>query len=396
MTAKLLVLMLAPFSFGTGAYVFMGLLDPMAADLGVSVPLVGQLQSAFAIASALGGPALAVATHGLERRRLLLAVLLGLAIANAASAMAGTFSALVVARIVAGLLGALTLPVASAIAISLVGPEKRASALAVVFAGMSLAFLIGIPLGSFVGAAYGWPATFWFATALAALAALAATLVIPTIGQLPAPPEGAFQAAVKPPAKSLLAVTFISFLATFTSVAFIGPLITALTGLEGGDIGWMQLFIGVGSVGGLAVGARLATRVGLRALTGLMLAVLVTQATFSFALLANPAPFEGVVLTAATIALGAGALFALSPIVQSALAEIAGPAATVAFALNGSVVFLGQGVGAVVGGAVIANSGLTWTGLSGAAVALTGLIVTMRLRGFVLRLESVPAPPRGS
>jgi DHA1 family inner membrane transport protein len=379
MLLQLTVLMLAPFAFGTGAYVFMGLLEPMALDLDVSVPVVGQLQSAFAIASALGGPALAIITNDYERKRLLIVVLLGLAAANAASAMADVFSMLVVARIAAGLVGALTLPVASAIAVTLVGPKRRPLALAAVFAGMSLAFLLGIPFGSFVGGAYGWPASFWLATGLATFAAISTLFLVPTIGRLPAPPEGAFRAATKPPAKSLLMVTFMSFLATFTTVAFIGPLVTALTELRGGDIGLMQLFIGLGSIVGLVFGVRLARGFGLRALTPLMSVVAVTQVLFTVGLVADLPAFGGMILTALIIGSGAAALFALAPIVQSALAEIAGPAATVAFALNGSVVFFGQGLGAVVGGGVIAELSLTWTGLVGGAFALATLALTRRL-----------------
>lgn len=377
---RLAALMLAPFAFGTGAYVFAGLLEPMAVDLDVSVPVVGQLQSAFAIASAFGGPALAIATNHVERRRLLIVSLLGLALANAASAMAGVFGTLVVARITAGLVGALTLPVASAIAVSLVGPERRAVALAAVFSGMSFAFLIGIPLGSFVGAAYGWPASFWLATGLAALACVAAIVAIPRIGQLPAPPEGALQAALRPPAKGLLSVTFLSFLATFVSVAFIGPLITALTGLEGGGIGVMQLFIGIGSLIGLPIGARLAQGLGLRALSPLMMVVVVSQLLFTVGLVVDLSEAGSIAFTALTIVAGSGALFALAPIVQSNLAAIAGQAATVAFALNGSVVFFGQGLGAVIGGGVIAEIGLIWTGFAGAGIALATLAVTHRLR----------------
>ncbi|MEM7433821.1 MAG: MFS transporter [Myxococcota bacterium] len=380
MVLRLAALMLAPFAFGTGAYVFAGLLEPMAFDLDVSVPVVGQLQSAFAIASALGGPLLAVLTNHYERKRLLVFSLTGLAIANAASAMAGVFSTLVVARIIAGLVGALTLPVASAVAVSLVGPERRAAALAAVFSGMSFAFLIGIPLGSFVGAEYGWPASFWLATGLAAFAVVAITALVPTIGELPPPPEGALQAALRPPAKSLLAVTFLSFLATFTSVAFIGPLITALTSLVDADIGLMQLFIGIGSLAGLPLGAKLAPRMGLRALSPLMVLVVLAQAMFTIGLLVDFSVAGSIVFTAIAIATGSAALFALAPIVQSTLAAIAGPSATVAFALNGSVVFLGQGLGAVVGGGVIAETDLTWTGLVGAAIAFATLSVTHRLR----------------
>ena len=390
MLGKLLVLMLAPFAFGTGAYVFAGLLDPMAVDLGVSVPLVGQLQSAFAIAAAVGGPVLALLTNRYDRRALLIVILLGLATANAASALATIFPTLLVARVAAGLVGALTLPVALAIGVTLVAPEKRPVAIATVFSGTALAFLIGIPLGSFVGGAFGWPASFWLAAALAAFAALAVAVAIPTIGQLPAPPEGALQAATRPPAIGLLTVTFMSFFATFTSVAFIGPLITALTALQGGDVGLMQLFVGVGGLLGLALGARLAGGFGLRALTPLMIVVLVTQLLFTVGLLQSLTPAAGMILTALIITAGAGAVFGLSPIIQAALAEIAGPAATVAFALNGSVVFLGQGFGALLGGWVIAESSLTWTGAGGALVALASLLVTQRLRSFQFVLRRQP------
>ena len=351
------------------------------------MPVVGQLQSAFAIASALGGPVLAVLTNRYERKRLLVIVLFLLALANAASALATVFPTLIVARLIAGLVGALTLPVASAIAISIVGPEKRAMALATVFAGMSLAFLIGIPIGSFVGAAHGWPASFWLATALAVFAALGTVIAVPGIGPLPAPPEGALQRAIRRPAKGLLAVTFLSFLATFTSAAFIGPLVTALTGLEGGDIGYMQLFIGIGSLVGLAAGARLASGFGLAALTPLMALVAVSQLLFTLGMVVDVGTLGSIALTAITIVAGSAALFALAPIVQSALAEIAGPAATVAFALNGSVVFLGQGLGAVIGGGVIAQASLTCVGLVGAAIAAVTFPVTERVRGFRLQGE---------
>ncbi len=380
--------MMAPFAFATGAYVFAGLLEPMSEDLGVSIPVVGQLQSAFAIASAIGGPILAVLTNRFERKKLLVIVLLTMAVANAASALATSFPVLAIARATAGLIGALTLPVALAIAVSLVAPERKAAAIAVVFAGTALAFLVGIPLGSVVGAAYGWPASFWLATGLALAAALGIGLLIPETSSPPPPPEGALAAATRAPAKGLLALTFLSFLAAFVSVAFIGPLVTALTGLEGGGIGVMQLFIGVGGLVGLVVGARLSATMGLRALTPLMLTVMVSQAGFTVGQLVNLGSGLSIVFTAVTIGVGAGALFALSPIIQAALADIAGAAATVAFALNGSVVFFGQGLGAVVGGGVIDQTGLLWTGLTGATIALMALGLTQRLRHAELPIGS--------
>ena len=159
------------------------------------------------------------------------------------------------------------------------------------------------------------------------------------------------------------------------------------TGLEGGAIGAMQLFIGLGSLAGLAAGARLASNLGLRALSPLMGLVVVSQALFTVGLVFALPTWAAITLTAATIFIGSAALFALAPIVQSTLANIAGSAATVAFALNGSVVFFGQGLGAVVGGGVIAETGLVWTGLAGAGIAFATLGVTQRLRS--VRVEPI-------
>ncbi|MCR9126365.1 MAG: MFS transporter [Rhodobacteraceae bacterium] len=375
----LFVLMLAPFAFGTGAFVFAGLLDPMAADLGVSVAAAGQLQSAFAVACALGGPVLAVVTRRHDRQRLLVAVLVFLAFANAVSAMADSFTLLLAVRIVAGFFGALALPMASTLAVLLVSETERPRALALVVGGNTLAFLIGIPLGSLAGSEFGWAASFWMTAGLCALVAGLTAALVPATGVPPPPPPGAFARVLRWPMTGLFLLTGLGFAATFSSTGYVGPVITRLTGFTGTGIGVVQMLVGLGSILGLAFGARLAAAVGTRALPALMATIVATQLLFFAAMAANPGPVAGMVLTVLAITPGAAALFAVSPIVQNRLAAEAGPAATVAFALNGSMIFLGQGLGVVLGGGAISVAGLPAVGLAGAGVAIGGLLLSLRI-----------------
>lgn len=374
---RVIVLILAPFSFSTGAYVFAGLIEPMAADLDVSVPMAAQLQTAFAVACALGGPLLAVATGAIGRKRLLVSVLAALAVLNALSALAEAFVPLMAARIAVGLVGSLALPVASTIAIAMVPPERRARALAIVMAGNALAFLAGIPLGSVVGGSLGWPASFWLASGLCAIAAVAVMAVIPATGPALRPPPGAFRSVLRWPLTGLFGITALAFAATFASAGLVGPLTTRLTGATGAGVGAVQAIVGVGAIVGLAVGARLAVSDG-RPLTTLFCVVIAAQLLYSVGMLAGVSSAVGVVVVAVATLCGAAALFAVSPIVQTRLAEGAGPFATVAFALNGSMIFLGQGLGTALGGLTTSLFGLAWIGIAGAVVAAFGILLAAR------------------
>ncbi len=372
-----LILMLAPFAFATGAYVFSGLLDQMATDLGVSVVATAQLQTAFTIACAVGGPLLAVATARFNRRRLLIIVLVLLAFLNALSAVTTSFSILLFVRLAAGFVGALTVPVASAIAVMLVSPERRPAALAAIIAGNSLAFLFGVPLGSFIGSALGWNASFWFASALCASVAVIIPLTIPASDPPPPPGANAFKSVLRWPLTGLMLVTLLSFTATFSSVGLIGPVITAATGLTGGYIGLMQMLVGIGSVIGLPLGARLAGA-GRSPLPFLLAGIVTTQLLYAYSLHLAALGGVGIALIALSITLGAICLFACSPIIQSWLAIGAGPNATIAFACNGSMIFLGQGLGTIVGGGMTTVFGLSTVGIAGAIVALFGLVLALQ------------------
>ncbi len=372
-----MVLMSAPFAFSTGAYVFAGLIEAMAADLAIPVPLVAQLQTAFAVACAVGGPVLAVATGALGRKGLLVAVLGALAGLNALSALAGGFAPLMAARVAAGLVGALTLPLASAIAVSIVAPERRATALAAVFGGTALAFLAGIPLGSVVGGWLGWRASFWLACALSAGAMLAVAVVVPAVAAPPRPKPGAMRSVLRWPLTGLLGVTALAFAATFAAAGLVGPVTTRLTGAGGAGIGAVQAMVGVGAIAGLALGARLADRVR-RPLPWLFGATICAQPTYSAGMLAGASGLAGAAVAGGATLAGSAAIFAMSPIVQARLAAGAGSLMTLAFALNGSMIFLGQGLGTATGGLVAATAGLPWIGVAGAMLAGLGLILARR------------------
>ncbi|MEL6364542.1 MAG: MFS transporter [Pseudomonadota bacterium] len=378
---KLLALMLAPLSFSTGAFVFGGVLAPMAGDLGVSIAAAGQLQAAFALSCAAAGPFLARYTGRFERRRVLLAVLAAMVLFNALSAVAGGYGLLFAARVATGIAGALTIPVSSAIAVGLAPPEKRPQALAMVYAGIALALLIGIPLGTFVGGAYGWPACFWLASAMCGVGFSAALFALPKTPPPPAPPEGAFRRALQGGTPRLYLATFAGFAATFASVSFVGPVTTAITGLEGASIGAVQIFVGIGSLIGLFFGARIAARVGAPAIPALLAIMALTQALISVGMRIEAGFAANFVLAVGAFGVGAGALFALSTVVQNALSERAGPAATVAFALNGSMVYFGQGGGALIGGLTTSGIALASVGYAGATigvVAATGVFLAQR------------------
>lgn len=377
---RFFALMFAPLCMTTGVFVFAGVLEPMADELGVSVSVAGQLQSLFTIACALAGPLLAVATGGFGRKRMLVLTLGFLAVMNAVSAMMTDYTGLAVARVISGALGSLALPMASTIAVILVGPERRARALSIVYAGGSLAFVTGIPLGSTVGEAFGWQACFWLASGLCALGFLMVLVFVPTVPTPPAPPGNAFGAVLAWPTTGFLMVTLIAFTATFSSIGYIGPVVTRLTGLTGHGVGMIQMLSGLGSFLGLTLGTRLIETGARSPLVLLFCGTFLGQGLFAAGLILGMEGNAGLAIAAVSVLTGSTCLFGVAPVVQSRLADAAGPNATLAFALNGSMVYLGQGLGVVFGGAMLAGFGLEYVSTAGMMVAVFGVLLSLSLR----------------
>ncbi|MBY0332486.1 MAG: MFS transporter [Acetobacteraceae bacterium] len=370
----------ASFATGTQTYVFAGLLGEMASELGVGIGAAGQLATAYAVTFALAAPLLGGLLAARERRGVLLAALLAVAGLNLAAALAMGFAALLGLRIAVGVAAAAVTPIASAAAIALVPPAQRGRALAMVSSGMVVAFILGIPLGSAIGGLFGWRATFLFAAVLALGAALLVRLALPVVQPGPRSPGALADALGSPSVRACLLITLLGFTATFTVVAYIGPVVTALTGATGAGVGAFQACIGVGALIGVPLGGVLADRgLGRPALAGAFAAMVATLAAYTL-LLGGVAAGVAPALLGLVILVGAAALFLVMPIIQARLVEAVPAAAPLLLGLNGSMVFLGQGAGALIGGLVTDHAGTPAIGLVGAAIAVIGLGLALAAR----------------
>ncbi len=376
MDRRVWLLAAVQFASATGAYAFTGLLARLAEDLGVSVATAGQLAAAYALTYALAGPLVVAMTARLERRRMLTLGMTLVAVLNLAAAFAPDFDSMLVLRVLAAISVTMVLP--GVAAAQLVPAESRGRALAAVLSGLTFAFSLGIPLGTAIGSLFGWRATFVFSGILAGLAAAGVRLGLPP---LPSTDRGgalSLRIAFRPEVASVLGCTALAFAGLFCISAYIGPIVTAATGIEGAGIGAVQAFVGLGSLAGLAIGGRVAAReAGPRIPVGLLVLLAVALAGYSVLLAAPPAGWHAVPL-AALVFIGAISLFALAPIAQARLIGLAPEDRAVALSLNGAMTFAGQGAGAAYGGLVVAGAGLAFTGLAGMVAALAGAALALR------------------
>ena len=393
MNPRILILCLATFAAGTQTYVFVGVLSDLAADLGVSVAAAGQLASTFALVFALSAPLTASFFAATDRRALLVSALILVALLNALAAGAADFEALLMLRVLLAVAATLVAPVALSAAAALAPAERRGAALATVLAGLTLAFTFGIPIGSAVGGALGWRATFALAAGLAALAAGGILAVLPRVPSAEDAGLANLRAMLAPNVAPLLALTAGAFLALFTVNAYIGPVVTRITGYEGAAVGALQAFVGVGSIFGIVLGGRAADRAATRPTVLACLAATFTSLLLYTVWMTAGAGLPDVARTAGlagTILLGAASLFALGPILQARLVDEASDNRNVALAVNGSMVFLGQGLGAAAGGLTLDLAGIEALGATGAAFAL----LTATLIFAVPRRGPAPAPEK--
>ncbi|MFN3511661.1 MAG: MFS transporter [Phenylobacterium sp.] len=383
MNPRILVLTLCTFAFGSAAFIFAGLLEAMAADLGVSTAVAGQLQTAYVLTAAALGPVAAWLFGRLDRRAILIGGVGAGLVLHLACALAPSFAILLPLRALAGLAGAIAMPAASVAAAALSPPERRGSALAMVSGGMTLAFVIGIPLGSVVGAAFGWRATFVFAALLSAIALAGVLLFMPRV---PAPPKRPGGSVAVGEVWPLYLTTFLLFAANMTINLYIAPIVRVGAGVVGAGVGAFQMMIGVGSIAGLWLGARAANRFAGKA--WILQGFAIQAAAMTLHLIAihrlAPAGWASWGLVATAIFIAATALFSMTPVVQARLIA-ATDGAPVAIALNGSVVSLGQALGSAVGGAALAGFGVP--AIPGAALALS-------LSAFAILLVAFPRGAR--
>jgi len=381
-------LMTVPFVFTLGGFVFAGLLDPMATALGVSVARVATLQAAFAFACAFAGPVLAHVTRNRSKKPLLIATLVLLACINGWSALAEDFDSLMLSRIMIGGLGALALPLAVSIGVAMAPPERRARTIAGIYAGVAFALMLGVPAGSVIGGVLGWRASFWMTAALCIVSLVLVASRVPKVPVAIAPTGGG---RLDAQSFGYLAVTLLAFSAMFAMVGFIGPVITALTGFGAYGIAALQVLIGVSCLAGLRFGAGLAARPAVPGLPILFGGIVLALAVVIHPLSLGAASAYGLMAMIISILVAPASQFGTAPIVQTRLAQAAGPSATFALALNGSMVYLGQGLGVASGAYAIGRWGLVAAPITGVLIAMFGMGLALGLRRLTANGKAEPA-----
>ncbi len=376
MPIALFALTLGAFAIGTTEFVIVGLLPTVAADLGIGLPSAGLLVSLYALGVAVGAPVLTALTGRLPRKALLLALMALFTAGNLLAWQAPGYGTLVAARVLTGLAHGVFFSIGSTIATGLVPREKAASAIATLFAGLTVALVTGVPLGTFIGQHFGWRETFLAVAGLGMLAFAGSALFVPRrIAHVP-PASLLQQARVLAEPRLLLvyAKTAVGYGGTFIPFTFLAPILTGVSGFSEGAVGWVMLVYGVSVAAGNFWGGRLADRLGpigaLRIIFALLAAVLL--------LLQFTAPHPW--LAVATVLLWGAVAFGNVPGLQLYVVRqaerVAPRAVDVASGLNIAAFNLGIAGAAWAGGLIVTHLGLMHTPWIGAVVVLGALALT--------------------
>jgi MFS transporter, DHA1 family, inner membrane transport protein len=392
--AKLLTLAAGAFAIGTSEFLMMGTLPAVASDLGVSVSAAGQLVSAFAIGIALGGPVLAGMTARFDRRHVLVGALLAFLATNAVVAVAPFYALAVVMRFLGGALGGLFYGVAFATAATTAAPGKQGGAIATVLGGVTMATVLGTPLGSWIGQHLGWRVPYGLIAVMAIGIAFAVHRMLPRMAGSVTVASGV-RGAVEG-LRSLLSVfgnrplalmyAAIALVNTgwFALYTYIAPYWTEVSGVQAATVPAALLAYGVFSAIGGALGGKLANIGALKT----VVASVIAQGLLMLALLF----VEGAPIVSLVIAMLWGlAAWVFVSAVQLRVVELAGPAADVASSVAVSAFNVGNALGALAGGVVVANVGLTMGPVAGAAFVILGLLLVI---GSTIVARRVPASGR--
>lgn len=385
----LLALTAGAFGIGTTEFVIMGLLLQVSSDLRVSIAAAGLLISGYALGVAVGAPLLTLATRKLPRNTVLLALMAIFTLGNLACALAPDYASLMAARMITSLAHGTFFGVGSIVATGLVAPERKASAIAIMFTGLSLATLLGVPAGAWLGLHYGWRATFWAVTLIGLLAFVVLAVFVPRSaaenGTTSVKPELAVLA--RPQVLLGLLMTVLGFAGVFAVFTYIQPILTQLTGFSEAAVSPILLVFGGGIFVGNLLGGRLADH-------GLKMAVLGTLAALALVLGAMGFVLHSPVAAVLFVALlGVTSFATVAPLQMRVLQQAQGAGQNLAASLNIGAFNVGNALGAWLGGVVISSplglGAVSWLAalitVAGIAVALYSLARDKR------ELSAVPA-----
>ena len=394
MPIALLALTLSAFAIGTTEFVIVGLLPTIAADLGVNLPSAGLLVSLYALGVAVGAPVLTALTGKIPRKTLLLSLMVLFTLGNLLAWKSPGYETLVIARILTGLAHGVFFSIGSTIATSLVPKDKAASAIAIMFTGLTVALVTGVPLGTFIGQHFGWRETFLAVSALGIVAFIGSLLYVPSTIQHSQPASLLQQVQVLGQPRLLLvyAMTAVGYGGSFIAFTYLAPILQQVSGFSAGAVGAVMLVYGVSVAFGNIWGGRLADKKGpVSALKRifLLLALVLLLLTFT-----APHPVLVVITVLLWGAVAFGNVAGLQVYVVRQAEHFTPRAVDVASGLNIAAFNLGIAGGAWGGGLIVEHLGLVHTGWIGALVVLGAFGLTA-LSGRMDRLNPIPVRAGG-
>lgn len=371
------------FGIGTTEFVIMGLLPELSADLHVGLSTAGLLVSGYALGVFVGAPIVTPLISRLQRKTVLIGLMLLFTIGNLACALAPGYATLMAARVLTSFSHGAFFGIGSVVATGMVAADKKASAIALMFTGLTLANVLGVPLGTWLGQHFGWRSTFWAVTAvgLAAMAAIA-LLVPPSRDDQRARFGQELRTLGRPQVLLGFLITVLGFGGVFATFTYIAPILTSLAGFPDTAVSPILLLFGLGLVVGNTLGGKFADRRLMPTLMGTLIILAIVQAAFSFAV-------HSQVGTAIAVGLLGVAGFATVPPLQMRVLEKAAGAPNLASAFNIAAFNLGNAAGAWVGGLTIDHGpGLPALPWVASLMAIAGLAVA----GYSWRLDRRSAP----
>ncbi len=372
MQLPLLALAMASFGIGTTEFVIMGLLPEVAADLSVTIPAAGLLVTGYALGVVVGAPIVAIITNALPRKATLIGLASVFVVGNLLCAIAPDYWFLMAARVVTAFCHGAFFGIGAVVAASLVPPNQRASAIALMFAGLTLANVLGVPLGTALGQALGWRSTFWAVVIIGIAAVSAIAIWLPrdiphSAGNI----IREFAVLKRPQVLLTMMMSVLASASLFSVFTYIAPLLRDVTGLAPHTVTYVLLLFGVGITIGNLLGGRLADWRLMPSLMAIFVGLAAVLVVFVFA-----SPFAA--LTVATVFVWGILVFAVVAPIQMRVVDAAVGAPNLASTLNQGAFNLGNASGAWIGGAAITfgvgYAELPWVGAA-LAVGALGLCV---------------------
>ncbi|EJL22674.1 MFS transporter [Brevibacillus sp. BC25] len=375
-TLALLALAISAFGIGTTEFVIVGLLSTVAQDLKVTITLAGLLISGYALGVAIGAPIITALTSRIPRKMLLMLLMIVFVVGNSAAALSSSFTLLIIARFFTAFSHGVFFSIGSTIAADLVPENKRASAIATMFTGLTVATVTGVPLGTFIGQMFGWRATFWGVAILGVIALISTAILVPSNlkKSKPASIKDQVKIITNLPLVLVFAITALGYGGTFVTFTFLGPILEEITGYKASAVSLMLLVYGIAVAIGNTVGGKAADKNPLKALRWMFIiqAIILIILTFT-------APFKWV--GTLTIMLMGLLAFMNVPGLQVYVVQLAEKyvptAVDVASAINIAAFNLGIAIGAFVGGIIVDTIGLIHTPWVGGVMVLGAALLTV-------------------